>query len=44
LIQIKNIKVEDKGTYQCRAENSEDSADSAAIVEVQVLIEIVVPT
>lgn len=35
-LQIKNVKVEDEGTYQCRAENSEDSVDSAAIVEVLV--------
>ena len=35
-LQIKNVKVEDQGTYQCRAENSEDSVDSAAILEVQV--------
>jgi neogenin len=35
-LQIKNVRVEDKGTYQCRAENSEDSVDAAAILEVQV--------
>jgi len=33
-LQIKDVSVDDQGTYQCRAENSEDSVDAAAILEV----------
>ncbi|XP_059093555.1 neogenin-like isoform X2 [Tigriopus californicus] len=35
-LQIKNVQVNDKGTYQCRAENSEDSVDAGSILEVRV--------
>jgi neogenin len=35
-LQIKDVTVDDQGTYQCRAENSEDSVDSAAVLEVLV--------
>lgn len=35
-LQIKEVTVDDQGTYQCRAENSEDSVDAAAILEVLV--------
>ena len=35
-LQIKMVRVEDQGTYQCRAENSEDSLDAAAILEVEI--------
>ena len=35
-LQIRDVRVGDEGVYQCRAENSEDSLDSAATVSVQV--------
>ena len=35
-LQIKDVRIEDQGTYQCRAENSEDSVDSAAELKVEV--------
>ncbi|KAF5297558.1 hypothetical protein FQR65_LT09989 [Abscondita terminalis] len=35
-LQIKNIQESDAGTYQCRAENREDSLDAHATIEVQV--------
>jgi neogenin len=35
-LHITNVAVEDEGVYQCRAENSEDSLDSAAALTVQV--------
>ncbi len=36
-LKIVDLAVEDRGTYQCRAENSGDSVDAAAVVEVEVL-------
>lgn len=33
-LHIKDIKAPDAGTYQCRAENAEDSTDAAAVLEV----------
>ena len=33
-LNIKEVRPQDAGTYQCRAQNSEDSIDSAAILEV----------
>ena len=33
-LQIKSVKSSDAGTYQCRAENSLDSIDVAAVLEV----------
>ena len=33
-LTIKALTSEDAGTYQCRAENSEDSIDSAAVLQV----------
>ncbi len=33
-LQIKNVRASDAGTYQCRAENAEDSNDAAAVLEV----------
>ena len=35
-LRITNIKEEDAGTYQCRAENREDSLDASATIQVQV--------
>ncbi|CAH0551604.1 unnamed protein product [Brassicogethes aeneus] len=35
-LRITKIKEEDAGTYQCRAENREDSFDESAIIQVQV--------
>lgn len=35
-LRITNIKEEDSGTYQCRAENREDSLDAPATIQVQV--------
>ncbi|CAG9865498.1 unnamed protein product [Phyllotreta striolata] len=35
-LRITNIKEEDDGTYQCRAENKEDSLDASAVIHVQV--------
>ncbi|KAK5647199.1 hypothetical protein RI129_002091 [Pyrocoelia pectoralis] len=35
-LHIKNIQESDAGTYQCRAENREDSLDTHATLEVQV--------
>ena len=36
LVQLFTLFCLTSGTYQCRAENSQDSADAAAILEVQV--------
>lgn len=35
-LRITRIKEEDAGTYQCRAENREDSMDASALIEIQV--------
>ncbi|XP_049824864.1 neogenin isoform X2 [Aethina tumida] len=35
-LRITRIKEEDAGTYQCRAENREDSIDRSAMIQVQV--------
>jgi len=35
-LQIRDVRAEDAGAYQCRATNSEDSVDAAAILEVHV--------
>ena len=35
-LRIRSARVADAGTYQCRAENSEDSRDAAAVLEVRV--------
>lgn len=35
-LQITNIQESDAGTYQCRAENREDSLDATATIQVQV--------
>lgn len=35
---ITNIQEQDAGTYQCRAENREDSLDASANIHVQVNI------
>jgi Immunoglobulin I-set domain len=34
-LQISNVHVRDAGTYQCRAENKEDSLDAMANLDVQ---------
>ena len=34
-LSIKNVQEQDVGTYQCRAENSQDSIDAAAVLQVQ---------
>ena len=39
--QIRNVHVGDEGTYQCRAENTEDSIDAAAVLDVAVAPEFV---
>lgn len=35
-LRITRIKEEDAGTYQCRAENREDSMDASALIDIQV--------
>ncbi|KAL1513925.1 hypothetical protein ABEB36_003263 [Hypothenemus hampei] len=35
-LQITKIKEQDGGTYQCRAENREDSLDASALITIQV--------
>lgn len=35
-LRITNIKEDDAGTYQCRAENRADSFDASATIQVQV--------
>nr|CAI5828476.1 unnamed protein product [Callosobruchus analis] len=35
-LRITTIKEQDGGTYQCRAENREDSLDASALIQVQV--------
>nr|CAD7442449.1 unnamed protein product [Timema bartmani] len=35
-LQISNVQEKDSGTYQCRAENRDDSGDATANVDVQV--------
>ncbi|XP_068083914.1 neogenin [Anabrus simplex] len=35
-LQIINVQEKDQGTYQCRADNREDSVDATATLEVQV--------
>lgn len=37
-LRIIGIKEEDQGSYQCRAENREDSLDASATIQVQVSI------
>lgn len=34
-LQITKVQEQDRGQYQCRADNREDSVDSTATVEVQ---------
>lgn len=33
---IKSVQENDAGTYQCRADNNEDSLDATAVLDVQV--------
>ena len=33
-LHIKEVRKQDAGTYQCRAQNSEDSIDAAAVLQV----------
>lgn len=35
---IKSVQENDSGTYQCRADNNEDSLDATAVLDVQVNI------
>lgn len=35
-LRITRIQEQDGGTYQCRAENREDSMDASALIEIQV--------
>lgn len=35
-LRITKIQEQDGGTYQCRAENREDSLDASALIEIQV--------
>lgn len=34
-LHIKEVRKQDAGTYQCRAQNSEDSIDAAAVLQVR---------